>query len=134
MNKKRPGEPKSFFSACEEHDERQTMEAEAKAEIILAAEHLIFEYVRVPTDEARYRHSKNRLYHAVRELQLLRSDEDRGEPLPPRDDLGSPTLTALENVRMLAVRMRKSDPENADQLLRFCAAAGVVGNVLRDDA
>jgi hypothetical protein len=38
---------------------------------------------------------------------------------------------ALKNVRMLAMRLRKSDPINADHLVRFCADAGIVGSVLR---
>lgn len=39
---------------------------------------------------------------------------------------------ALRNVRALALRMRKSDPENAGHLLRFCASVGVVASVLRE--
>lgn len=38
---------------------------------------------------------------------------------------------ALENVRMLAMRMRRTDAVNAEHLLRFCHEAGVVGSVLR---
>lgn len=40
---------------------------------------------------------------------------------------------ALENVRMLAMRMRRKPEqrENAEHLLRFCESAGVVGSVLR---
>lgn len=39
---------------------------------------------------------------------------------------------ALQNVRMLAMRMRRTDPENAAHLLRFCEDVGIVGSVLRD--
>ncbi len=40
---------------------------------------------------------------------------------------------ALRNVRALATRLRRTDPENAAHLLRFCESAGVVGRILRDD-
>lgn len=40
---------------------------------------------------------------------------------------------SLESVRMLAMRLRRTDPENAAHLLRFCAEAGVTGNVLRSE-
>ncbi len=40
---------------------------------------------------------------------------------------------ALENVRMLAKRLRRTDPENAAHLLRFCASVGMVDNILRDE-
>lgn len=40
---------------------------------------------------------------------------------------------ALDNVRLLAMRLRRTDPVNAGHLLRFCASAGVVGSVLRAD-
>lgn len=47
-------------------------------------------------------------------------------------ELRTTALKALRNVRMLAMRIRKSAPETSDHLLRFCAAAGVVGSVTRD--
>ena len=41
-------------------------------------------------------------------------------------------LRALENVRaQTARRIRRTDPESAELLLRFCAEAGVRGNILR---
>ena len=42
-------------------------------------------------------------------------------------------ILALRNVRALAMRLRKKDPENAGHLLRFCASVGVVGSVLREE-
>lgn len=41
---------------------------------------------------------------------------------------------ALRNVRMLAKRMRKTDPENAAHLLRFVASTGIEDSFLRDNA
>lgn len=41
---------------------------------------------------------------------------------------------ALENVRMLAMRLRRTEPENAAHFLRFCAEVGVTGSVLRSEA
>lgn len=38
---------------------------------------------------------------------------------------------ALQNVRALAMRLRRTDAENAGHLLRFCADVGVVGSILR---
>jgi hypothetical protein len=38
---------------------------------------------------------------------------------------------ALRNVRGLAKRLRRTDPVNADHLLRFCDDAGVVDSILR---
>lgn len=40
---------------------------------------------------------------------------------------------ALQNTRMLAKRLRKTDPENAAHFLRFCTDAGVVDTVMRND-
>lgn len=40
-------------------------------------------------------------------------------------------ILALRNVRTLAARLKRTDPENAAHFLRFCASAGVVGSVLR---
>lgn len=39
----------------------------------------------------------------------------------------------MHNVRMLAHKMRRTDPINAEHLLRFCKAAGIEGSVLRGD-
>jgi len=39
---------------------------------------------------------------------------------------------SLRSVRMLAARMQRSGVEDAEHLIRFCAEAGVVANVLRD--
>ena len=40
--------------------------------------------------------------------------------------------SALEDVRMLAMRIRrKTDRTNGDHLLRFCARVGIVGSILR---
>lgn len=41
---------------------------------------------------------------------------------------------ALRNVLALAARLRRTDPENAAHLIRFCAAAGVVPEILRAEA
>lgn len=38
---------------------------------------------------------------------------------------------ALRNVRALAHRLRKTDPENAGHLLRFCEDAGVGDRLFR---
>ena len=40
---------------------------------------------------------------------------------------------AIENVAALAKRIRKTDPENADHLLRFCQEAGWKDSILRGD-
>ena len=42
-------------------------------------------------------------------------------------------LLAIENVAMLAKRLRKTDPENAEHLLRFCREAGWEDSILRGD-
>lgn len=49
-----------------------------------------------------------------------------------RADLATATRS-LENVRALALRMRKTDPANAEHLLRFCREAGVEGSILREE-
>ena len=41
-------------------------------------------------------------------------------------------LHAIENVAALAKRLRKTDPENAEHLLRFCREAGWEDSILRD--
>lgn len=38
---------------------------------------------------------------------------------------------ALRNVRLLAARVRRKDPENAEHLLRFCSEAGVLPSIVR---
>jgi len=38
---------------------------------------------------------------------------------------------ALDNIRMLAKRIHKTDPENAEHLLRFCEEGGSMDPVLR---
>lgn len=40
---------------------------------------------------------------------------------------------ALENVRALAARLHKTDPTNAEHLLRFCRDGGVEGSVVRTE-
>lgn len=55
--------------------------------------------------------------------------------LADRDRLGGvieKQRRALENIRMLAMRMRRTAPEEAEHLLRFCREAGVVGSVMRE--
>lgn len=42
-------------------------------------------------------------------------------------------LLAIENVAALAKRLRKTDPENAEHLLRFCREAGWEDSILRGD-
>jgi hypothetical protein len=39
---------------------------------------------------------------------------------------------ALRNVRALAKRLHRTDPENAAHLLRFCDEAGVKDNIMRE--
>ncbi len=38
---------------------------------------------------------------------------------------------ALGNVRLLAMRLHRTDPANAEHFLRFCREVGVEGSVLR---
>jgi hypothetical protein len=40
---------------------------------------------------------------------------------------------ALRNVRLLALRLRRTDPVNAAHFIRFCEEAGVHAQILRDD-
>jgi hypothetical protein len=55
-----------------------------------------------------------------------------GNALDKLDSDLSDARLALENVRMMAMRMRKGPcHEEAAHLLRFCESAGVVGSVLR---
>lgn len=65
------------------------------------------------------------------EIEALRGAIDdiraMADVTPPR------AIIALRNVRTLAVRLRRTDPENAAHFLRFCEEAGVVGNVLRGE-
>jgi len=63
----------------------------------------------------------------LRELETLRARADQAEADAARMRL------SLENVRMLAKRMRRRGTyaENAAHLLRFCEDAGVVDNILR---
>jgi hypothetical protein len=42
-------------------------------------------------------------------------------------------LLAIHNVAALAKRLRKTDPENAAHLLRFCREAGWEDSILRND-
>ena len=42
-------------------------------------------------------------------------------------------LLAIHNDAALARRLRKTDPENAEHLLRFCREAGWEDSILRDD-
>jgi hypothetical protein len=45
-----------------------------------------------------------------------------------------PALLAIHNVAALAKRIRKTDPENAEHLVRFCREAGVEDSVTRAEA
>lgn len=42
-------------------------------------------------------------------------------------------LLTIHNVAMLAKRLRKTDPENAEHFLRFCREAGWEDSILRDE-
>jgi hypothetical protein len=55
------------------------------------------------------------------------SDEVDGEAL-------AAAWRAIENVAMLAKRLRKTDPENAEHFLRFCREAGWEDSILRGDS
>lgn len=46
-------------------------------------------------------------------------------------ELHNATL-ALRNVLMLSKRLRKTDPANAEHLVRFCREGGVEDSVLRE--
>lgn len=75
------------------------------------------------------------------EVQKLRSaveQRDRGLVICHQelDELGAENdqmSTALRNVLMLSKRIRKTDPENAEHLVRFCREAGVEDSIVRSD-
>lgn len=78
------------------------------------------------------------LVAAVNNLRLEVDRRDRGlvvchEELRELGEESDRMETALRNVLMLSHRIRKTDPENADHLVRFCRGAGIEGSVLRGD-
>lgn len=42
-------------------------------------------------------------------------------------------LHAIDNISAFAKRLRKTDPENAEHLLRFCRGAGWEDSILREE-
>ena len=62
---------------------------------------------------------------------MKRADHVRDDETEAIEHAVRPLVDALRNIRMLAMRLRKSDPENAAHFVRFCADAGIVGSVLR---
>jgi len=78
------------------------------------------------------------LVAAVNNLRLEVDRRDRGlvvchEELRELGEESDRMETALRNALMLSHRIRKTDPESADHLVRFCLEAGVQGSVLRGD-
>jgi len=67
-------------------EEREQAIKQATEDVVKAAEVFVYEYALEPTDEVRYRRSKNALYQAVRELQQCHGDEDLGGPTPPPEE------------------------------------------------
>lgn len=81
-----------------------------------------------------------RLVEENQELSRLRLEldsRDRGlvvchEELRELGEESDRMETALRNVLMLSHRIRKTDPENADHLARFCREAGIEPSILRE--
>lgn len=58
----------------------------------------------------------------------VRYQQERGE-----EDALAKMHLALRNVRGLALKTAKANPETSKHLLRFCEEAGVTGSILRGD-
>lgn len=96
----------------------------------------VLEQLRQKRDDAKEHRGVSRKQRRIAEELVddrTLTDEERDairESLAEVDRLRS----ALRNVRAFAAsRLRKTDPENAGHLLRFCEEAGIVASVLRSE-
>lgn len=74
----------------------------------------------------------------ISRLRLELEDRDRGlvvchEELRELGEESDRMSLSLRNVLMLSKRIRKTDPENAEHLVRFCREAGIEDSILRGD-
>lgn len=84
--------------------------------------------LRIATKELRKANKEEKQKYA----ELLRMTQSYVKTLHAAEAERDNLKLALQNVAMLAKRLRKTDPENAEHLLRFCREAGWEDSILRE--
>ena len=125
----RLAEIEAVFDAAE-RKERGIPQAMEMGRVLEAAHDLLDEVRRASKTNSEMAGSLMRVILAIWPKGSQIAEADLNADIPEK--IAAMRL-ALENVRALAARLRRSDPATGEQLLRFCREGGVEGSVLRSE-